>query len=84
MCQSVYLIDAFEAYAASASAAAAVFRFFLGAVLPLGGRGLFVSLGVGWGSSVLAFIAIAMLPVPFAFYTYGERIRGKKFFNVEF
>ena len=32
-------------------------------------------LGLGWGNSLIAFISLAMIPIPFAFYTFGERIR---------
>lgn len=32
-------------------------------------------LGMGWGNSLVAFIALALTPVPFVFYVLGERIR---------
>ncbi|KAH8816552.1 MFS transporter [Xylogone sp. PMI_703] len=70
-----YLVDAFPIYAASALSANAVIRSVLGAVLPLAGNQMYESLGFGWGNSLLAFIAIALLPIPFVFYLYGERIR---------
>jgi hypothetical protein len=34
-------------------------------------------LGLGWGNSLLAFIAMAMIPLPFAFIKWGEQIREK-------
>lgn len=34
-------------------------------------------LGLGWGNSLLAFIALAMTPLPFIFIKYGEHIRTK-------
>jgi len=34
-------------------------------------------LGLGWGNSLLAFIALAMTPLPFFFIKYGEHIRTK-------
>lgn len=83
MAIQVYLVDAFGVYAASATAASTVFRSLLGALLPLGGRDLFDTLGLGWGSSLLGFLALAMTPMPFLFYKYGERIRKKRLFNVE-
>ena len=72
---STYLVDAYEIYAASAMAASTVFRSIIGAVLPLAGRSMFQHLGVGWGSSVLAFISLALLFLPVLFYKYGERVR---------
>lgn len=41
---------------------------------------MYSALGLGWGNSVLAFIAIAMLPLPLVFFMYGERIREKRLF----
>lgn len=32
-------------------------------------------MGLGWGNSLLAFVSLTMVPIPFAFYVYGERIR---------
>jgi hypothetical protein len=72
---ATYLIDAFTLYAASVTAANAVMRSLLGAILPLAGPKMFQHLGLGWGSSVLAFIALALLPTPFVLLRYGERIR---------
>lgn len=84
MAISTYLVDAFGAFAASAVAASTVLRSLGGAVLPLAGGQMFATLGLGWGSSLLAFIALAMIPVPIVFFRYGERIREKNLFGVQF
>ncbi|KAK7414755.1 hypothetical protein QQX98_006439 [Neonectria punicea] len=81
---SVYLVDAYASYAASAMAASTVLRFLVGALLPLAGRKMYDKLGYGWGTSLLAFIAVAMIPVPIMFIKYGERIRQRNLFGVEF
>lgn len=70
-----YLIDAFELYAASASAANTVLRSLIGAFLPLAGPSLYSALGQGWGNSVLGFIALAFTPMVWIILKYGERIR---------
>jgi len=75
-----YLVDAYTAYAASAMAANTVLRSLGGAFLPLAGRRLYATLGIGWGNSLLAFIAIAMLPMMWFFVKYGERIRTHPMF----
>ncbi len=49
MCISLYLIDAFVIYAASALAANTVIRSIMGAVLPLAGQKMYNTLGLGWG-----------------------------------
>ena len=79
-----YLVDAFTVYAASVSAAATVFRSLLGALLPLAGNPMYNALGLGWGTSVLGFIAVAFIPVPLIFWNYGQRMRESKFFPVQF
>ncbi|CAI6341636.1 unnamed protein product [Periconia digitata] len=79
-----YLIDAFTIHAASAVAANTVLRSIFGAFLPLSGLALFDKLGLGWGNSLLAFIALALLPVPVAFRFYGERIRTNPRFTTKF
>ncbi len=72
-----YLVDTFEIYAASALAANMVLRSFGGAFLPLAGEPMFATLGLGWGNSLLGFIAVVLAPVSFVFYKYGDRIRAK-------
>jgi hypothetical protein len=48
----------------------------MAAVLPLAAPKLYQALGLGWGNSLLAFLALAMVPVPVLLYLYGERMRS--------
>ena len=79
-----YLVDAFTVHAASAIAANTVLRSVFGAFLPLAGLDMFDALGLGWGNSLLGFIALALIPVPVLFRFRGERIRKSKRFEVQF
>jgi multidrug resistance protein len=81
---AMYLVDAYTVYSASVMAASTIFRCLFGALLPLAGSDMFDALGVGWGNSVLGFISLAFLPLPFIFYFYGERIRKSQLFKMEF
>ncbi|KAH0425545.1 major facilitator superfamily protein [Colletotrichum camelliae] len=72
-----YLIDAYPQYAASVTAALAILRSLLGALLPLSGLEMYAALGLGWGNSLLGFIALTLVPILVAFYVFGERIRGR-------
>jgi MFS family permease len=83
MCLNTYLVDAFERYAASAMAANTILRSILGAVFPLFGLQMYDALGLGWGNSLLAFISLALCPIPWLFYHYGERIRTHPKFQVK-
>ena len=82
MTVSTYLVDAYTTYAASAMAANTVFRSLAGALLPLAGPKMYAALGLGWGNSLLGFIALLISPVAWIFYRYGEVIRKK--YPVEF
>ena len=79
-----YLVDAFTIHAASAIAASTVLRSLVGASFPLAGPSMYAKMGLGWGNSLLGFIAVAMLPIPFFLYKYGERIRTSPRFQVQF
>ncbi|PYH47113.1 MFS transporter [Aspergillus saccharolyticus JOP 1030-1] len=72
-----YVIDCYPAYAASANAALTATRSLVGALLPLAGPAMFDALGLGWGNSLLGFIALAFVPVPILFNRYGKGIREK-------
>jgi DHA1 family multidrug resistance protein-like MFS transporter len=36
---------------------------------------MFHNLGVEWAGSLLGFLAVAFMPIPFLFYIFGERLR---------
>ncbi|CAK7202204.1 hypothetical protein SEUCBS139899_004926 [Sporothrix eucalyptigena] len=77
MSLQLYLVDAFTVYAASSLAANTVVRSIAGAVLPLAGLQMYDKLGLGWGNSLLGFIALALLPAPFFIQKYGEYLRKR-------
>lgn len=72
-----YLIDTFQQFAASAVAANTFIRSIFAGSFPLFAQIMFHRLGVGWAGSVLGFVAVALIPIPFLFYTYGKRIRAR-------
>ncbi|KUL89277.1 hypothetical protein ZTR_03801 [Talaromyces verruculosus] len=74
---NMYLVDTIGKYSASALAASKVLQSIVGAFLPLAGKPLYESLGFGWGNSVLGFIALSLIPVPWAFFKYGATIRTR-------
>lgn len=70
-----YLVDAFTIFAASALAGNMMVRSVMASVLPLAAPQMYARLGYGWGNSLLAFLALAMIPVPALLMIYGERMR---------
>jgi len=72
-----YLGDAYPKYVASVYAGNDLVRSSFGAAFPLFANAMYARLGVGWASSLLGFLSVAFIPVPFVLYVYGERIRGR-------
>ena len=73
----MYLIDTYDVYAASALAANVVLRSLVGALLPLSGLRMYNALGIGWGNSLLGFIALLFLPLIFVIMKHGEYLRKR-------
>jgi len=63
-----YLGDAYPEYAASVLAGNDFMRSSFGAGFPLFAAGMYHQLGVPWASSLLGFLAIAFIPIPFFLY----------------
>lgn len=42
---------------------------------------MYERLGIDWATSLLGFICVAMLPIPFVFYKYGPQIRKRSRYN---
>ena len=76
-----YIIDVYLMYANSAIAANTLLRSMAGAGFPLFATAMYHTLGVDWATSVLAFICVALFPVPIIFFMYGEKIRGMSKFS---
>ncbi|KAJ6021171.1 hypothetical protein N7540_006675 [Penicillium herquei] len=72
-----YVVDSYTLYAASGIAAITVTRSLFGALLPLAGPYMYDALGYGWGNSLLGFLTLAMLPMPFVFRRYGRTLRER-------
>lgn len=75
---NTYLVDVYTRYAASAMAANTVLRSILATVLPLFAPAMYRRLGSGWGNTLLAVIAAAMIPIPLVFMKYGEKLRSRE------
>ncbi|KAI5925902.1 major facilitator superfamily protein [Camillea tinctor] len=72
-----YTEDAYGVFSASALAGIGLVRNIFGALFPLFGRRLFSSLGYQWGASLLAFLAVVLVPIPFVLAHQGPTLRRK-------
>jgi len=77
-----YLIDAYMATnAASAMAANGLVRYVLGAVFPLFTLQMYQKLGVHWATSLLGFIAVALMPIPWVLFKFGKALRSRSSYD---
>lgn len=37
---------------------------------------MFHHLGIDWAASVIGFVSVALVPIPFVFFVYGKRVRA--------
>ncbi|KAH8668856.1 major facilitator superfamily transporter [Xylariales sp. PMI_506] len=72
-----YLAGAYGIYAASALAGNAVTRSMFGGTLPLAGPSMYTKLTPQWAGTLLGLLEVAMIPIPFIFYKYGDKIRAR-------
>ena len=72
-----YLIDTFSKYSASAIAANTFLRSVFAASFPLFINPMYHKLGIPWGTSVFAFFAVSLIPIPYLFYIYGPKLRAR-------
>ncbi|KAK9422376.1 putative Major facilitator superfamily (MFS) profile domain-containing protein [Seiridium unicorne] len=77
-CVQTFLVDTYTRYAASAVGAATVLRSLAGFGFPLFASSLYDRLGLGWGNTLLAFLAIVIgWPSPIMLWFYGEKLRKR-------
>ncbi|CAE6429223.1 hypothetical protein ACGC1H_000937 [Rhizoctonia solani] len=72
-----YIIDTYQRYTASAVAAKTFLRSIVGATVPLWVNQMYAGMTPQWASTLLAFLAIAAMPIPFIFFYYGDKIRAR-------
>jgi DHA1 family multidrug resistance protein-like MFS transporter len=72
-----YLSDAYPDNVASVLAGNDLMRSSFGAGFPLFASAMYNRLGINWASSLLGFLGIAFIPIPFLLYKFGKQIRQK-------
>ncbi|KAF4158046.1 hypothetical protein CNMCM6936_003680 [Aspergillus lentulus] len=70
-----YVVDSYQTYSASALAGVILVRNVVGAGFPLFASQMYQRLGYEWASSLLGFLAILLVPIPFVFFYMGRAIR---------
>jgi hypothetical protein len=74
---ALYIMNSYGSlHGASALSANSLLRYAGGGAFPLFTVQMFSGLGIGWASSLLGFVSVALVPVPWVLYKYGKRIRA--------
>jgi hypothetical protein len=74
----LYIVDTYMATnSTSAMTANSLLRYIFGAVFPLFTLQMYSRLGFQWASSLLGFVTIALLPVPWVLLVFGDKTRGR-------
>ncbi|KAL4787024.1 major facilitator superfamily domain-containing protein [Aspergillus varians] len=76
----IYVTDAYKIYSASALASSVISRSMLGAALPVAAKPMYESLGVGWATSLVGFVSLVCVPIPYLLLWRGEWIRERSAF----
>lgn len=72
-----YILDEFGDHSASAYAATRMFSYVAGFAFPIFAPQLYATLGYGWGSTLLALLALGLTaPMLAAFAMWGARLRS--------
>lgn len=72
-----YTEDSYKVYSASALAGIGLIRNLFGAAFPLFAHSMFTQLGYQWASTILAGLALVLVPIPFVWSRYGRVLREK-------
>lgn len=70
-----FVVASYQTYAASALAGVILIRNLFGAGFPLFVSGMYANLGTEWASSILAFLSLLLVPIPYLFFYKGKAIR---------
>lgn len=74
---ALYIMNSYGSlHGASALSANSLLRYAGGGAFPLFTVQMFSAMGIGWASSLLGFVSMALVPVPWVLYKYGKRIRA--------
>ncbi|KAI0917884.1 hypothetical protein AcV5_002710 [Taiwanofungus camphoratus] len=75
-----YLADCYGPFASSALAGQSLFRNLMGMAFPLFTQQMYARLTYHWANTLFAFIAVAMMPIPYILFFKGPAIRARSKF----
>ncbi|KAI5960807.1 uncharacterized protein KGF55_004377 [Candida pseudojiufengensis] len=78
-----YILDCYLYVAASALAGNTFIRSAVGGIFPIVIKQMYTNLTIKWASTLIGCFGLIMIPFPFLFYKYGNRIRAKSKFALK-
>ncbi|KZP23552.1 hypothetical protein FIBSPDRAFT_1042721 [Athelia psychrophila] len=72
-----YVEDSYKVYSASALAGLGLVRNVAGAGFPLFATHMYNTLGYEWASSLLGFLSLLLVPIPFVLFRHGPALRKR-------
>lgn len=78
----MYIIDAYEVYAASALTFVALVRYLAAGGMTVVGVPMYRNLGTHWTLTVMGCISLLALPIPYAFHRWGAGVRARSKYAV--
>lgn len=81
-CTSLYFTDCYGAvYSASAWSSSTFLRYLFAFAFPLFILQCYEALGIGWATSLLGFVSVLLMPIPFVLSRYGPLLRRKSSYS---
>ncbi len=77
-----YIIDSYESYSASALASVTLIRYVAAGGMVEVAIPFYKNLGVHWTLTILGALSALLVPVPYLFYHFGTKIRGRSKYAV--
>lgn len=72
-----YVVDSYQTYSASSLAGVIFVRNAVGTGFPLFAAQMYEKLDYEWASTLLGFLALLFVPIPFFFFVKGEMVRQR-------
>lgn len=82
LCTYMYIIDSYEIYSASALTFVALVRYVVAGGMTVVGIPFFDNLGTHYTLTILGCISVALVPIPYLLYHYGQALRSRSKFAV--
>lgn len=82
ICAYMYVIDSYEMYSASALTFTALVRYMAAGGMTVVGIPFYSNMGVHYTLTILACISCVLVPVPYALYMWGYKLRKRSKYAV--